>query len=96
MGFTIFSQILSELIRIRVALEGRKGLPLPEGDDIDESTVLYTDDFKAYIREKEEESYYAHYGRYPLPGETLPGPVDGEGREWSGEEGAAGKGVEGF
>lgn len=76
----IFNDILNELVRIRIALEGRGAL-LPEGDK-DESAVLYTDDLQVALLERRQDRFYERFGRNPLPGESLPGAVDSEGREW--------------
>lgn len=80
--FSLLQEILEELRRIRFVLEGGLNPPLPGEDERDESQVLYTDDTKIFLREIEEERFYALKGRPPSPGERLPGPTDEDGREW--------------
>jgi hypothetical protein len=83
-GFKVLGEILYELRAIRTLLEGGKNIPLPpleEGEDA--SSVSFTDDVKAVLREEEEERFYALRGRYPVAGERTPGPLSPSGRNWN-------------
>lgn len=81
--FSLLREILEELRRIRVVLEGGKGPPLPPLDgDKDESMVLYTDDLEIVRKEIERDRFYELKGRYPVEGETLPGALSPGGNPW--------------
>lgn len=87
LGLNILKEILHELRSIRILLEGGKNIPLPpleEGEDA--SSVSFTDDIATFLREKEAERFYELKGRWPLPGESVPGPLSPSGKPWNEEK----------